>query len=255
MGNISTNGTITANSFLGNATSATQLKNYYSSRPTSLNLTSTGSGGVISFKATSSVTDGSSEGYDGHVLHFYWDNESGWDAQVMIPNSISSTETRFAYRTQSGSQTWQAWKTVLDSSNYSSYALPLSGGTVTGNIAYKGSKATGTQIRFLDNTNDAYGNGIAVGYGGLTILGGGESALVLINNSGYTAGDEHTLIGADNAVHIYSNCQNGITSSYHWTFLGNGKLSCPGPIVYNSTTYGSSLPSSATTGQIYYKLT
>jgi hypothetical protein len=30
------------------------------------------------------------------------------------------------------SGTWQSWRTVLDSSNYSSYALPLSGGTVTG---------------------------------------------------------------------------------------------------------------------------
>jgi hypothetical protein len=32
------------------------------------------------------------------------------------------------------SGTWQAWRTVLDSGNYSSYALPLSGGTMSGPI-------------------------------------------------------------------------------------------------------------------------
>lgn len=85
MGNISTNGTITAKSFLGNATSATRLKNSSSSRPTTLNLVPDGSGDVITLKATSSLTSGGGVG-DGHVLHFYWDNSSKWDAQLLIPN-------------------------------------------------------------------------------------------------------------------------------------------------------------------------
>jgi hypothetical protein len=33
---------------------------------------------------------------------------------------------------------WQAWRTVLDSGNYSSYALPLSGGQMSGHIAWAG---------------------------------------------------------------------------------------------------------------------
>ena len=37
------------------------------------------------------------------------------------------------YRT-SHSTTWDSWRTVLDSDNYSSYALPLTGGTLTGNL-------------------------------------------------------------------------------------------------------------------------
>jgi hypothetical protein len=36
------------------------------------------------------------------------------------------------------SGTWQSWRTVLDSSNYGSYALPLAGGTVTGDITMSG---------------------------------------------------------------------------------------------------------------------
>lgn len=35
---------------------------------------------------------------------------------------------------------WQNWKTLLDSNNYSSYALPLSGGTITGNLKITGGK-------------------------------------------------------------------------------------------------------------------
>lgn len=38
------------------------------------------------------------------------------------------------------SGTWQSWRTVLDSSNYSSYALPLGGGTVTGTANFNSSQ-------------------------------------------------------------------------------------------------------------------
>ena len=34
--------------------------------------------------------------------------------------------------------TWQSWRTVLDSSNYNSYSLPLTGGTVSGDITMSG---------------------------------------------------------------------------------------------------------------------
>jgi hypothetical protein len=32
--------------------------------------------------------------------------------------------------------TWQSWRTVLDSGNYGGYALPIAGGTITGNIQF-----------------------------------------------------------------------------------------------------------------------
>jgi len=38
------------------------------------------------------------------------------------------------------SGTWQSWRTVLDSSNYSSYALPVGGGTVTGTVNFNSSQ-------------------------------------------------------------------------------------------------------------------
>lgn len=36
--------------------------------------------------------------------------------------------------------TWQSWRTVLDSGNYSSYALPKAGGTMTGDITFNNDK-------------------------------------------------------------------------------------------------------------------
>ena len=42
------------------------------------------------------------------------------------------------------SGTWQSWRTVLDSSNYSSYALPLSGGTLTGTLSFTNLYANGS---------------------------------------------------------------------------------------------------------------
>lgn len=48
--------------------------------------------------------------------------------------------------------------------------------TKTGGIYSVGTKQTYKMIDFIDNTSDTYGNGIAIGGGGQTIIGGGESA-------------------------------------------------------------------------------
>jgi len=56
-------------------------------------------------------------------------------------------------------------------------------------IYYKGTKNTSRMIRFIDNTSDIYGNGIAIGGGGQTIIGGGESADLATAQAG-TAGGE-----------------------------------------------------------------
>lgn len=66
--------------------------------------------------------------------------------------------------------------TALQSHQDISGKLNTSGGTMTGNISYKGTKSSNSMIRFLDNTTDTSGNGISIGGGGLTIIGGGEAA-------------------------------------------------------------------------------
>lgn len=110
-------------SFPGNvsAKSFTGVLNSYYNRPSSANITATGSGGIISFKASSSMTTGKPPN-DAHMLHFFWDNTGGWDSQLAL-----SANTGCIYTRTQNDGTWQSWRTVLDSSNYTTYAAPASG--------------------------------------------------------------------------------------------------------------------------------
>ena len=99
-------------------------------------------------------------------------------------------------------------------------ALPLTGGTMSGNltfsgtagIQYQGTKNTYKMINFIDNTSDAYGNGISIGGGGQTIIGGGESASALVAQAG-TSGSEIMWIGNDSDIDFYPTQQNGFDGS------------------------------------------
>lgn len=90
----------------------------YTSRQTSANLTATGVPGVSHFVASSSMTTGKPTG-DAHILHMSWDNTGGYDSQLAVTHGGGY---HMEIRSQNGG-TWQNWKTVLDSSNYSTYAL------------------------------------------------------------------------------------------------------------------------------------
>lgn len=85
--------------------------------------------------------------------------------------------------------------------------------TSTTGIYYTGSKATYRMIRFIDNTSDTYGNGISIGGGGQTIIGGGESSDTAAGQAG-TGGSEIMWICNDGAIEFYPNLQNGWTTSY-----------------------------------------
>lgn len=98
-------------------------------------------------------------------------------------------------------------------------------------IRYVGTKATTDMIRFKDNTADAYGNGIIIGGGGLVVIGAGESAAAM--ESGKSAGTEDLYLGADGAVFIYSNVNNGIGSAKQFQFNASGTFSVPGRIYQN----------------------
>ena len=56
----------------------------------------------------------------------------GTEYGMAIYNKLSGADTDLLWRRQYGADSWQDVRTILDSANYSSYALPLSGGTVTG---------------------------------------------------------------------------------------------------------------------------
>lgn len=102
----------------------------------------------------------------------------------------------------------QSLSAYLKSADAANTYLKLSGGAMTGNIRYKGSKSTYDMITFVDNNADTYGNGICIGGGGLTIIGGGESAnTVLSRHTG--GGDEYMIVANDAAIDFFSNLQDG----------------------------------------------
>lgn len=98
--------------------------------------------------------------------------------------------------------------------------LPLSGGTMTGNISYQGSKAATSMIRFLDNTANTYGNGISIGGGGTTIIGSGESAINFTPPEEY---NEITYIFSDGVTYIESNA-NTLSNRIGITIDGSGNV-------------------------------
>jgi hypothetical protein len=77
-------------------------------------------------------------------------------------------------------------------------------------IYYVGTKASYRMIRFIDNTGDTYGNGIAIGGGGLAVMGSGESADTLLSSLSLTTsgGTETTYIASDNSILFYPNIQS-----------------------------------------------
>lgn len=123
-----------------------------------------------------------------------------------------------------GNVSWSLSEIGAAASNHTHSYLPLSGGTMTGNISYRGSKATYKMIEFIDNSSDAYGNGIAIGGGGLTIIGGGKSADA-VKSTSTTGGDERLILANDGAIDIYTNCQNGVDKATHITIDNTGLYS------------------------------
>ena len=140
-----------------------------------------------------------------------------------------------------GNVSWSLSEIGAAASNHTHSYLPLSGGTMTGNISYRGSKATYKMIEFIDNSSDAYGNGIAIGGGGLTIIGGGESADV-VKSTSTTGGDERLILANDGAIDIYTNCQNGIDKATHITIDNTGLYS-------GTAAKANSVPWSGVTGK------
>lgn len=103
------------------------------------------------------------------------------------------------------------------------------GDTMTGNltfksgagIKYEGTAMTGKTIEFYDD-GDAYGIGVIIGCGGLTIVGAGESASTIKGTK--AAGEENLYLGADGSVFIYSNVNAGLSTAKKIEFNSKGQF-------------------------------
>lgn len=99
------------------AGTANYLYHNPASRSTSANLAITGLGGLRTFKATSSMTEGKPPVGDAHIIHLDWDNVDGYDAQIAVQNDSGQMAVRGM-----SNKIWQDWRIVLDSANYTDYA-------------------------------------------------------------------------------------------------------------------------------------
>lgn len=115
-------------------------------------------------------------------------------------------------------------------------------------IYYVGSASTQRMIRFIDNANDTYGNGISIGGGGLTVLGSGESADTILSNLSLTAagGTETTYICSDGDINFYPG-----NNSYDASALVKITPSKLWAGVSGNTTRESQVGAQAGAGQIY----
>ena len=182
----------------GNALRANLLANL--GRLTDANVAVTGSGGVATFKATSSMTSHKPP-KEGHILHFYWDGKNNWDSQMCI--SADSSPTVYVRGMTGQANTYGDWKTLLDSTNYTSYTVKKDG---TGASGTWGIDITGSAT---SATNDSNGKKISDTYlplsggtltGALNILGGdrtsySEGIRMHVSSLGWTA---MVLCGSDN---------------------------------------------------------
>ncbi len=115
----------------------------------------------------------------------------------------------------------QSLSAYLKSADAANTYLKLSGGAMTGNIRYEGSKNTYDMITFVDNNVDIYGNGICIGGGGLTIIGGGESASEVLKQH-TNGGDENMIVANDAAIDFFSNMNSGWDSRKTGSFDTSG---------------------------------
>lgn len=160
---------ITATTFKGalegNASTATALKNYYSSRQASMNV-QFGDGAVRHFVASSATTTGKPTIGDAHILHLAWDNNNGYDAQLAVATGGNALQVR----TQNGG-TWRDWTTIYTNANVNSTSvdwtaknLTLAGsitgatsGAFSGNVTIGGTLAT-TGATTFSSTLSVAGN-------------------------------------------------------------------------------------------------
>jgi hypothetical protein len=99
-----------------------------------------------------------------------------WNGDISTQLYVSYNGYVYWRKSNGTSYSGQPWYTFLDSSNYSSYALPLSGGTMTGQVVFSstaapfsfqnnGNTGTYTQTTFYANQNNTSGdtlNGIFI---------------------------------------------------------------------------------------------
>ena len=141
-----------------------------STRQTSANydLTSDTYAYRVTYSIASNLTTTGKPPSDAHILTFGWDSHAGWGAQLAIGNNKNNhlylRGSASVTANNKASSSWEDWRTVLDSSNYNSYAPTKTGTGASGTwgISITGNAASATKLataRSINGTNfDGSGN-------------------------------------------------------------------------------------------------
>lgn len=120
-----------------------------------------------------------------------------------------------------GSQNVSITTTVNHTHSY----LPLTGGTLTGDINIKKGATNMAPIRTYEG--DANGGALVIEYGGATYIGSGEAGSSLKNALGISNSNETLIIGSDDIIRIFTNCQT-IANRKEVTIDATGKVTAVG---------------------------
>ena len=222
-GNSSFPGNVTATKFIGalqgnadTATTASKLSGFTNTTTSGTAIDSATQNGHVYVTGASGIY---SQGDGACFVQAY---STSWVAQIYQDYRTGQIALR-----GKNNGTWQAWRKVLDSSNYSSYAVPLSGGTMSGNLAV-------TSVIGVNATNGTTG-GISL-YGGAGNVDNYGIAFRLTSNKGV-----HGYVQGNWATYFTMDAQ----SNRGWVFKNSGgtgnvaSISNNGNAVFNgSVTVG-----------------
>ncbi len=216
-GNVNLSGTISASAFTGNLT-GNVTGNVSGNAGTATKLQTARTINGVSFDGSSNITTanwGTARNIgivnsDGTGTAVTVSVNGAGNVNLKLPATIKASLTGNADTSSSAAKLTTARTingvsfdgsaniTIADSTK-----LPLSGGTMTGNISYNMNSST--QIPFKIYGGDVNGQGVSVGAGGATIIGSGESAKAC--ESLLTATTEELWVTSDNEIKFYTNCQ------------------------------------------------
>lgn len=177
------------------------------------------SGGNIGAAFISTSTLGLSEGYycDTLILRGYATHTAGYENALFFSKQNSSVyHSRYAF---GSTTTWGTLHKFLDSNNYSSYALPLSGGTMTGKLTMQANSLD--KLPQIQRTDGAYISGIrfqnTLGYLGAIGMNVVNGSLYILD----TANTTYTILDSRN-YNNYSPTLAGTGASGTWAINISG---------------------------------
>lgn len=101
-------------------------------------------------------------------------------------------------------------------------------------FGYIGANSTYDVIKFKEG--DQWGQGVVIGAGGLTVIGGGESASAIADTYS-SGGDEVLALTSDQAVYVKTGVQNGAANAKTSTFYADGTLEIPNALHTGDVKY------------------